>query len=426
MNVRAWICSLALLATGAIGCTKLMSGKCASSSDCKQSKHETCDPTTNSCVMTTDGGTGGTGGMGGAGAAAGSHGGAGGAKVTFACPNSLCKADGSTPICDVDAGTCRGCNNVESTTACRSLDAGTNACVSAADAGTSLGMCVVCVSNSDCTVTTKPICDPTSHNCVPCTSDVQCAGTGPSVCMLGDGHCATDAETVYVATSSSACIEPTSPPTADGGAAVGTSAHPLCTMTSVRSLVSAARDLVVLQGPVSGANWIYANDAQAPIVIVGQQNASIAPLGVVPAVFNMSSGTVTIRQVTFTQTTTIGIEATGGTLKLDHVTVSNCSGGGILIDGAAFDIENTTVTGNGPSTVLKTSTLGGIIVNNTTTVTPAQIASSTIANNKGPGLTCAGTITGTDLLVYGNASSQISCSGASTCADAGPMCGAQP
>ena len=145
MSVR-WLCGLALLATAALGCTKLNPGRCDQTSDCDAGM---CNTSTNLCEAGGHGGAGGKGGQGGVGGAAGAKGTGG---MPFTCPNAMCT--GKTPICDQDAGSCRGCNT-EKTTACGSLDAGTPLCAPG-DAGSKAGMCVGCLMDSDCKTPRPP------------------------------------------------------------------------------------------------------------------------------------------------------------------------------------------------------------------------------------------------------------------------------
>src|SRR5205814_5810078 len=65
------------------------------------------------------------------------------------------------------------------------------------------GACVECTADQHCTTATKPICDTATNKCAPCTGDAQCVkkgGAGNSgICMFHqDGHCASDAEVIYV------------------------------------------------------------------------------------------------------------------------------------------------------------------------------------------------------------------------------------
>ena len=84
----------------------------------------------------------------------------------------MCKD--TKPICDVDAGSCRGCNT-EKTTACGSLDAGTPVCVPG-DAGANAGMCVGCLTNSDCSDDRPgPHLQPVHATCEACADSNACA-----------------------------------------------------------------------------------------------------------------------------------------------------------------------------------------------------------------------------------------------------------
>jgi hypothetical protein len=133
---------------------------------------------------------------------------------------------------------------------------------------------------------------------------------------------------------------------------------------------------------------------------------------------------VTLLRVTASLGMGLGIDAeTGTTLAMNNCTVTNnAMGGGILLNGGAFDVEDTTITGNGPSADL---TWGGIKIQ-------SPIASAdtlnllTVQNNLGPGVSCSGPVAGSGVLASGNATGQIAgACGFSSCGTAGTMCGAQ-
>jgi hypothetical protein len=484
-----WTFAFGLIAMVALGCSpKLKSGRCDhDGGDCGEGMY--CDVGAQTC-RAIDGGidaNGGASGHGGAGGAAGAKGTGG---TPFTCPNATCK--GATPICDVDAGACRGCNQVGNTAACSGLDAGTNACVTAAaDAGAKLGMCVACVSKNDCksaaaaacntatntcvecvdkstcggskaacnTATnacvecvdkntcglTKPACNTTTFSCVACVDNTTCTGTkpiceltgtsaapidtcracasdaectiGPGIC-LADGHCASDGETIYVQSSSTCSDMP------DGGVGGGTKAHPYCTLGPVAAAVGPTRDLVIVIGTVSTspiATWTYANQATSGLTIIGQQSATIAS-STAPG-FSMTSGSVLIKNVLFNSSTSVGISATGGTLNLDSVTVDSCKGG-ILLNGASFDIENTTVSNN-RSTQTGSTMWGGILYGMVASG-PTKLNLVSITGNKAEGLSCAGAITGTGVFAANNTGGDVQdyC-GITVCSQMGPACGAQ-
>ncbi|HEX3903143.1 MAG TPA: hypothetical protein VH853_09845 [Polyangia bacterium] len=382
MSLPRWAGWLMVLWAATTGCSKLNSGRCDQKSDCQS--NEMCDSSTKKCFA-MDGGAAGSGGMGGAGAAAGSPGGAGGAP--FICPNSKCKSDSNTPICDQDAGTCRGCDNVESTTACRSLDAGTNACVSAADAGTRLGMCVACVSNKDCSGD-KPVCDSTSNSCVGCLANSDCAGTasppsatpiceltgtstvpldtcrscskdaecgGPGICMA-DGHCAKDTEVIFVDEAATNC-----------SSANGLSSNPYCSLPVGAAALTQGQNVLIILG-TTGERLTLATPGINPVIVgrgavipaangaaisVSSDTVLIRDLTVSGGTSNNTKGflvtgsaKVTLLRVTSNLTTGLGIDAeTGTTLMMDECYLLNNSLGGVVVNGAIAKIQNTVIAG---------------------------------------------------------------------------------
>lgn len=284
------------------------------------------------------------------------------------------------------------------------------------------GSCVQCLGNSDCNSDrTKPICDTTAHTCTKCSGDSQCAAKlgpagNPAICMSQiDGHCATDAETVYVK-NIAGC---TATFVNDQG---GTSAAPYCSMDPIGlATADPAHALVVVRGTVAAGSWTYSKGTGQPETsIIGQQMAVIAS-STLPG-FNMTSGLVYIRGIRFTSAASEGITATGGTLQLDTVVVDSCQGGGILLNGAAFTISNTTVTNNGPSADLS---WGGIRVQTLPTSGSADLHLVTLQNNKAAGLSCGGAIQGDGVLATGNAAGDIAATCRLTaCTVMSPICGA--
>lgn len=333
------------------------------------------------------GGGGGTGGHGAAGGTGGSGAGGGGGAGVDAGPDvSTCAAcGGNTPIC-------------------------------------SQGSCVQCLASSDCNGdSTKPICDTTSHTCTACTSDSQCVAklgsTGnPGICMSQiDGHCATDAEAIYVQNTMPACKTAF----VVGG---GTPASPYCSMDPVGLALTDAQSLVVVRGAVASGSWTYAKGAGHPVMsVIGQQTGVIAS-STSPG-FNMTSGLVYVRGIKFSSSASLGISATGGTLVLDTVVVDSCQGGGILLDGAAFQISNSTVTRNGPGQKGAT-TWGGILVNSLPPTGTAQLNLVTVENNTPVGIACSGAIQGTGVLANGNGVDVATSCNITTCMPASSSCGA--
>jgi hypothetical protein len=233
-----------------------------------------------------------------------------------------------------------------------------------------------------------------------------------------DGHCATSGEVIYVQNSAGTCSDA-------GGANAGTAAQPLCSMSSVATLVSAnpTRNLVVVRGTVTAGTWVFSDQVAPSLSIVGQQSAFLA--ATTSPAFSMQGGSVYLRGVKLTALASMGISAKGGTLTLDTVTVDSCTAGGILVDGAAFDIRNTTITKNGPSGDLS---WGGMRVASLPAIgQPKNLHLVTIENNNAPGLSCAvgATIQGDGVLASGNSTGDVTSScGITACTAMSSTCGA--
>ena len=162
--------------------------------------------------------------------------------------------------------------------------------------------------------------------------------------------------------------------------------------------------------------------------IVGQSTAVIGG-GASPAL-HLAAGDLYVRSVKLSTVSSIGCQAdSGSTLRLDHVLVTGNSGGGIFLNGAAFDIENTTVSGNGPASDGPT-TWGGIYVKALPTIGPTILKLLTVQNNNPVGVSCAAAVSGTDVFVSGSTSgvdiSTTTSCGFMSCGATSTTCGAQP
>jgi len=388
--------------------------ECAADPDCHDASKPLCAAATATCVPCSMGAPSGAAAC---------------AKKDAAHP--ACGATGACVECAADAdchdanrgfcasnGTCVGCAQAPAGAgACAGRDRGKPAC------GPS-GACVACVTNADCPNTT-PVCS-ASNACGPCSKDGDCSGrSGPGVCMSHqDGRCADDAETLYVQ-----AVPSCSDASGAGGAkaTAGTSATPLCTLQAATSAVSAMSnmaDLVVVRGTVTGATAAFAVPAKKKLSVVGQMTAFIAG-GLSPA-FRLSSGEAFLRDLKLTTAASIGCQADTGTLlRLDHVTVTGNVGGGILLDGAAFEIRNSTVTSNGPA-VQGAVSWGGIFANNPPAAGPKTLDLLTVQGNLSPGITCSSAITGTGVLASSNLGGDvISTCGFAPCTAASASCGAR-
>jgi hypothetical protein len=219
-----------------------------------------------------------------------------------------------------------------------------------------------------------------------------------------DGRCATDAETIYV--HAQGC-----------SAGMGTSTAPICSPQDAAALFTGARRLVLLRGGVDRFAW----SLTGPQVTVVGQGAVIAG-GNFPGV-RISGGDAYLRG--FSVAGGLGLNGvgliidSGATVRMDGLSVLNNAGGGVLVDGARFEIRNTTVAGNGPGK------FGGILVQGVASGGPAKLERVSVKDNKAPGITCSTQIQGAGVFATGNPVVDIDPACMVTpCSPVGPTCGA--
>jgi hypothetical protein len=242
-----------------------------------------------------------------------------------------------------------------------------------------------------------------------------------------DGHCATDAETVYVQNVAGTCSD-----TATGAGSV---TIPFCSLQKgVGNAKASAKAVVVVTGSLAQGSAIVS--PTIPLTIVGKSNGTITPDTGTDGIA-ITSGTVYLRNLTVQGVTTagsqtgIGINATSGsTLNMNGCKVTN-NVGGMLLNGAAFDIENTTVSNNAAGT-FSGIRWGGILVNSLPASGSTIFRQVTVQNNAQVGLECLTAITAsTSVLATGNnngstdPADQVSGCGFTSCAAASTTCGAQ-
>jgi hypothetical protein len=243
-----------------------------------------------------------------------------------------------------------------------------------------------------------------------------------------DGHCATDAEAVYVGTTATATCSETN---------AGTAQAPVCSLqTGVTLAKKNSSTVVLLRGALAAASTNIS--AASPLTIAGKNSATLTPASALGAdCLTFTSGEIYLRNLTIQGTASpasgMGINALPGTtLHMDTCAVINNPGGGILLNGSAFDIKNTTVSNNGSGS-LGSATWGGILTNNPPSGGPTTLTNVTIQNNGQVGLVCSSGITiTTSVLSTGNnsgstkATDQIGTAcGITSCASASTTCGTQ-
>jgi hypothetical protein len=230
----------------------------------------------------------------------------------------------------------------------------------------------------------------------------------PGVCMdHQDGRCATDAETVWVESRVGCTTSAT---------VGGTFAAPYCLaqlgIDAARS--SSAKRLVLMRGSLT-PGWQASPPAGVQLSVVGQGGATIVPSSSGSGIgIDVTGGDVYIRNVTIRGVTTPGGETgtgivarSGSVLRLSSVRAEDNKGGGILLDGAAFDIRNTRADRNGAAQFGPLTVWGGILVNNPPATGPARLEKVSVVGNKAAGLACSQAVSGSGVSAIGNASFEI-------------------
>jgi hypothetical protein len=410
MQMRALMVAVVVLSAAASCNSKnLKMGFCNTNADCPGSSCDAKDGGTFKCLP-TDGGAGGAGGKSDGGAGKGGSGGGGGSGGhPFRCDASTqCtgRDDGAAPVCELDASSCVGCvTDTDCTDSTKPICGSGHTCVPCAAGSSqcashkgltvcSAGSCVECVTSSDCTaVPTKPICG-TNNQCHACQADSDCTAA-PGVCMT-DGHCAGTGEVVYVQYSSSGC------PSQNGSAA-----NPYCDPNQAVAHLTGNTFVIIIVGSTN-TQMILNATAVSP-VIVGRKdsagNAGSIPAGAGTAL-TVSAGTALIRdltvsagssstsegilvtgtstkvsllRVTSSLTTGLGIDAeAGASLVMDRCLVQTNSVGGILIGAASYSIENSIIAGNGYGVKFAASVLS----------TGSQFSFNTVIGSIGDAVTC--------------------------------------
>jgi hypothetical protein len=289
----------------------------------------------------------------------------------------------TTPICS--ANMCVPCTPGPS---CMMRDPSKPVC------DTASGSCVECLGSDNCTGDPKkPICHPDEHKCYPCVADGECAAKpgfeAPAICMFHqDGRCATEGESIYVQNL---------PSCTGGGGGQGTAASPFCLSQDAIGKVSPSRRVIVMKG--SNSNFT----AQLPdgeVTIIGKDGATINP-GVFIGI-NLLKGSLYVRGLTVESGANVGVVAAAGTtLKMDRCLIHN-NKGGLVIDGAGYQIVNTIIAANqagGYPSVL--GAIGGVYLKSASKGL-TEFRYNTIVNNKNYGLECAGPYVTSGLIVYNN------------------------
>jgi hypothetical protein len=189
--------------------------------------------------------------------------------------------------------------------------------------------------------------------------------------------------------------------------------------------VTISRRVIVVSGTVAGFQWVPTS-VEAQVSLLGA-NAAVIAGGTQPGLVITGGADLYMRgPLTVGPGPDLGISASAGAiLRCDGLTVDSNRKGGILVDGAGFDLRNTTVVGNGPGDIMGFP-WGGVRIQNVPSAGPAVLDRLTIKNNDPVGLSCAARVVGDGVFATGNTSVQIaSTCEIAACSPAGPTCGAQ-
>jgi hypothetical protein len=318
------------------------------------------------------------------------------ATATTDCPTTA-------PVCG-DQGFCRPCNSASDDPVCQSRSSSTPLC---ATGGTSIGQCVACRANGDCSGTT-PICT-NAGTCRPCTAHTDCAS----------GACALDG------TSAGSCVDPTNityvdnnPAKCTGG--TGTPTMPLC---NLQNGVDAGRPYVVVTGHLGMPYGKVSITTSKAITIIGPGQGSPQPATIYDtssndqfsvnagagvtisatvdgieigdratttlqngAYCNASGGAsakIVIRRSAVQHSGKVGVTASGCDVVMDSDVVAYNTGGGLSLANTDFTVENAVLVLNGGAASL----LGGVQVSGSGATNRAQLINLTIADNTAKNIT---------------------------------------
>jgi hypothetical protein len=197
-------------------------------------------------------------------------------------------------------------------------------------------------------------------------------------------RCATDAETIYVQRTSSCASAVAS--------TAGTSEIPYCTAQLGVNAVTSAKRVVVLRGPDPLSSIEFAT-VGAQVTIFGQGGAALEPGGTGPGI-RTTAGDVYIRSLAVRRGAFEGIVAEAGSIiRLNRCVIENNSRGGILLNGAGFDITNTVIAVNGPGDTPGLGIWGGIGLIPPPPGVPARLVNATIVGNPS-GIACSAPLVG--------------------------------
>lgn len=199
------------------------------------------------------------------------------------------------------------------------------------------GICVECLTNTNCKLPTAANCDPTTFTCEGCLAHSDCA----SALCRPDGACASESDIVYVS---------------EGGDDANDCSltKPCATIEHAFDVVTPARQYVKLHGTLNespvitgkrgeihadpGTKLIGASDPalklQTSTVSIFDLEVGCDPTPAIGGIRSETNSTTTLTNVTVVGCGKVGVEGkTGGLLVANRCTITGNLDGGIVMDG---------------------------------------------------------------------------------------------
>ena len=276
------------------------------------------------------------------------------------CPNP------DAPFC-LNTGTCGPCGDTASPDgSCLTEFPETPVCVD--------DECVECdAEDASACEDANEVCDDNTNECVPCTAHAQCAG--PAGCDIPGGQCGDEANVWYVDGGHKIC------PTSGNGLSED---DPFCTLDEALGAVDALEDGTVatvyvaamgapyFETPVIESGQIVlllASDADSPPNVQGSGS---------PTIRVQTGGTLVLDHITVSGNTgDEGISSTNALLHVEGSSISLNNGSGIVMNGGELTLINSFIASNGDN-------LSGTTALDLTSVN-ATVLYSSLVNNDGNG-----------------------------------------
>ena len=339
------------------------------------------------------------------------------------CTGETCD-DPDSPVCF--EGICVGCGDAEDCgpdrPVCGELDHVCAGCQDAADCERvadrpfcEAGTCIGCRGADDCTEPSAPFCDQDERVCRGCEGHGECDS---GVCDLGGGACVAADRILYVRTTGTDAGDcPAAAPCKTVQYAVeqiegermwlliapGTYAENVVLQDVTARLVGPG---AAIEASGVGLPVLRAVDTDLAIDGLTLRYASGgADPGLADGVYCISGGTgaaarLALRQVTITSSDGHGVESHGCELRIERSTLRENELGGLLADGARFEVTNSFLVRNGAEAAV----IGGARLEGAAT---SRFEHNTVADNRTAdglpaGVECAGGAVLRNNIVWGN------------------------